>query len=86
MVPVITGVVVAEPLTLSPEEAGELVGCSADKVRDLVHRGVLPRVPHLGRLIRIPRVALLEVFRLNDVASISVAVGALQVHDGGGFS
>lgn len=45
-------------LTCSVREAAELLGVSERHVYHLVDSGVIPKVPHLGRLTRIPRVAI----------------------------
>jgi excisionase family DNA binding protein len=75
----------AERLTFSTAEAAEVIGCSEDKVRELVHAGVLPRVPHMGRLILIRRDAVLELVGVPDRQEL-VSAGAVRVVDGVSFS
>lgn len=45
---------------LSPGEAAEFLGCSLSSVRRMIGRGELPAV-RLGRLVRIPAAALVEL-------------------------
>lgn len=51
-----------ERLTYTPHEVAKVLGCSASKVVDLVHRGVLDRVPHMGRRVLIPRRSVEKAF------------------------
>lgn len=46
------------PVTYSVREAADVIGISERQVYRLVEREVLPKVPDLGRLTRIPRVAV----------------------------
>lgn len=46
------------PLTYSVRETADALGISERQVYRMVERGALPKVPHLGRLTRIPRVAI----------------------------
>ena len=45
-------------LTASVAEAAEIIGVSTTYVRQLVRRGDLAKIPHLGSRIRIARVEL----------------------------
>lgn len=56
------------PLTYSVREAAELLGISERQVYRMVDRKALPKVPHLGRLTRIPRIAI-EALMAEAVAS-----------------
>jgi excisionase family DNA binding protein len=47
-------------LTLKVAEAAILAGCGKKTIRDLVARGSIPSLPHIGRSIRIPRTAFLR--------------------------
>lgn len=49
------------PVTYTVREAADLLGISERQVYRLVDRGVLPKVPDLGRLTRIPRAAVDEL-------------------------
>lgn len=51
-----------ERLTYTADEVAEAVGCSRSKVVDLVHRGVLDRVPHMGRRVLITRASAERAF------------------------
>lgn len=48
-------------LTCSVQETARLLGVSRSQVYVLIGRGVLPKVPNLGRLCRIPRRAVEEL-------------------------
>lgn len=45
-------------LTCSVQETADLLGVSERHVRTLIGNGTLVRVPHLGRAVRIPRIAV----------------------------
>lgn len=45
-------------LTCSVTETAKLLGVSRSQVYVLLQRGVLPKVPNLGRVCRIPRRAV----------------------------
>lgn len=49
------------PVTYTVQEAAELLGISARQVYRLVEEGRLPKLEGIGRLTRIPRVAVDEV-------------------------
>lgn len=52
--------------TLSTDEAAELLGTTADTLRDLLHRGEVPLQPiRLGRVLRWPTAELLRVLGLD---------------------
>jgi excisionase family DNA binding protein len=52
------------PLSLSVKEAAALIGCSQRQVRQGVRDGTLPSYT-LGKLIRLPRVALLRMHGID---------------------
>lgn len=74
-----------ERLTYSTSEAAEVIGCSDDHVRSLVRQGVLAKVPHMGRLIRIRRDAVHELVGVPEGRQL-VTAGAVRVTDGRSFS
>lgn len=77
----------ATALAVSPAEGAALVGCSDDLIRARVKDGTLPRVPHTGRKILIPRAALLEVFGLAEAERVGQVAGQVtSVIDGRSFS
>ncbi len=49
------------PLAYTVDEAAALIGVSASRIRAIVEAGTLPRVPGLGRSVRIPSRALFEL-------------------------
>lgn len=46
------------PLALSVEEAAGLLGVSTSTIYTVVRQGHLPKVPHMGKSVRIPTIAL----------------------------
>lgn len=53
-----------DPLTVSPAEAGRLIGCGEKTVRRLVKAGTLRAVPHLPTT----RIAVCEIRRFVEAA------------------
>lgn len=47
----------ADCQTVSVEEAGKILGCSRNAAYEAAHRGEIP-VIRLGKLLRVPKVAL----------------------------
>jgi excisionase family DNA binding protein len=55
----------SEPLTVSVEEAGRLLGVSRGVAYEAARSGQLPTI-RLGRRILVPRARLLELVGVND--------------------
>lgn len=72
--------------TVTVAAAAAELGCSQTQVRDLVRRGVLPKVPHMGRRILIPRHVLDEMLGLDTSPAAGVRAGVITVSVAGSFS
>jgi excisionase family DNA binding protein len=72
-------------LALKVREVAEVLQVSENHVREMVHRGDLPKVPHMGRVVRIPRHAV-EALVGAPVKQGPAVVGAVVgVDDGSSF-
>lgn len=61
------------PMTYTVRQTAIVVGCSERTIYQLVEQGRLPIVPHLGKKVVIPRVAV-EAFVLANVGAQMRAV------------
>lgn len=53
------------PDLVTVDQAAAWLGCSVVTVRRMIHAGKLPRVK-VGRLDRVPRLALVEILRASE--------------------
>ena len=62
-------------LTVSVEEAGEILGCSRNTAYEAVRRGEIP-VIRLGKLLRVPKTALERLLNGDRPADAAAWPGA----------